>query len=239
MTVRLRTYAGLCLLAGLATAADFPQWRGPNRDGIIAAPLQEQWPDKLKQIWKVTVGDGHSSPVISGTRVFQFARQGEREVLAAYELASGKKLWEHGYAAPYTMNSAAHAHGKGPKATPAIANGRVCALGITGTITCLDMATGKLAWSHPNTGDALYGTASSPVIDGGVVIAQTGKQDNGFVTAYNLNDGSKKWSTRTDGPGYSSPVIAELDGVRQVVVETQSSIIGVSVADGTMKWACT
>src|SRR5262245_24827867 len=155
------------LVVVAASAADFPQWRGPNRDGSVAITPPNSWPDKLTQIWKVNVGEGHSSPVVVGNRVFQFARVGEREVLAAYDLASGKKVWEHGYAAPYTMNSAATTHGKGPKATPVVADGKVCALGITGTLTCVDAATGKVAWSHPNTGDALFGTASSPLIDHG------------------------------------------------------------------------
>jgi outer membrane protein assembly factor BamB len=238
LTARLSNCAGVCLGAALAIAAvDFPQWRGPNRDGTIASTTRTEWPEKLRQVWRITVGEGHSSPVVAGNRVFQFARvAGDREVLAAYDVATGKKLWEHGYAAPYQMNSAAYAHGKGPKATPVTGSGKVCALGITGTVTCLDSATGKVAWSHPNLGDALFGTASSPVIDGGFLITQTGKQDSGSISAYSLVDGSKKWSAKTDGAGYSSPVIADLGGARQALVETQKSIVGVNVSDGTILW---
>jgi outer membrane protein assembly factor BamB len=216
--------------------ADFPQWRGPNRDGAIAITAPAAWPGNLTQVWKAKVGEGHSSPIVVGNRVFQFARSGDREVLVAFDITTGKKIWEHGYAAPYTMNSAAQSHGKGPKATPAAANGKVCTLGITGTLTCLDIATGKPAWTHPNTGDALYGTASSPVIDGNLLITQTGKQDSGAFTAYNLADGSTKWSTKTDGAAYSSPVIAELGGVRQAIVQTQKNLIGVNIADGKILW---
>jgi outer membrane protein assembly factor BamB len=219
-----------------AHGADYPQWRGSNRTGAISITAPKAWPDKLTQVWKINVGEGHSSPIVAGNRVFQFARVGEREVLAAYDLASGKKVWEHGYGAPYTMNPAAHAHGKGPKATPVAAGGKVCAIGITGTLTCIDASTGKLVWSQPNTGDALYGTASSPLIDGDLLVAQTGRQDNGVVIAYNLADGSKKWSVKTDGAAYSSPVIADLGGVRQVIVETQKSIIGVDVFSGAVLW---
>jgi outer membrane protein assembly factor BamB len=172
-----------------------------------------------------------------GNRVFQFGRVGDREVLAAYDLTAGKKVWRHEYAVPYTMNSAATAHGKGPKATPVAADGKVCSLGITGTLTCVDWTSGKVAWSHPNTGDALYGTASSPVIDRGLLITQTGKQDSGTVTAYSLAEGAKKWSVKTDGAGYSSPVIADLGGVRQVIVETQKSLISVMAADGATLWS--
>jgi outer membrane protein assembly factor BamB len=235
---KLSQYVDLFLVAAIAaSAADHPQWRGPNRDGVLAINLPSAWPEKLTPVWKINVGEGHSSPILLGNRVCQFARVGDREVLAAYDLGSGKKVWEHGYPAPYTMNSAAHAHGKGPKATPVAASGKVCALGITGTLTCLAADTGKVAWSHPNTGDALFGTASSPVIDRGFLITQTGKQDNGTVTAYSLADGSKKWSARTDGAAYSSPVIGEFAGVRQAVVETQKSLIGVDVADGAVLWS--
>jgi outer membrane protein assembly factor BamB len=134
------------------------------------------------------------------------------------------------------MNSAARAHGKGPKATPAVAEGKICAIGITGTLTCLDATSGKVAWSHANLGDALFGTASSPVIDHGLLITQHGKQDNGWITAYNLTNGTKKWSTKTDGAAYSSPVLADIGGTRQAVVETQKSLIGVNVADGSILW---
>jgi outer membrane protein assembly factor BamB len=209
MMYGVRLAAAILTVSLSRAAIDFPQWRGPNRDGAITISAPAQWPEKLKQVWKITVGEGHSSPVVVGNRVF-------REVIAAYDLATGKKLWEHSYAAPYQMNSAAYSHGKGPKATPAVAEGKICAIGITGTLTCLDAASGKVAWSHPNLGDALFGTASSPVIDRGLLVTQHGKQDNGWITAYNLTNGTKKWSTKTDGAGYSSPVIADIGGIRPV-----------------------
>jgi outer membrane protein assembly factor BamB len=224
------------LAALSARAVDFPQWRGPNRDGALPPLSQKQWPEKLRQVWKITVGEGHSSPVVVGGIVVQFARLGDREVLAAYDLASGKKIWEHAYSTPYTMNSAAQGHGKGPKATPAVGNGKACAIGITGTLTCVDFASGRVAWSQPNLGDALFGTASSPVIDRGLLITQTGKQDNGTITAFGLSDGLKKWSYKSDGPGYSSPVIAEIGGVRQIIVETEHSIVGLNAANGELLW---
>jgi outer membrane protein assembly factor BamB len=226
---------GLVAAASLTGANEWPQWRGPNRDGT-APGAAKVWPDELKQIWKVTVGEGHSSPVVSGTRVYQFGRQGNREVLAAYELANGKKVWEYGYDAPYDMNPAARGHGKGPKATPVIGGGRVCALGITGTLTCVDEKTGKPAWSHPNLGAALFGTASSPVIERGMLIAQTGRQGEGSVAAYSLGDGKQIWSTKTEGAAYSSPVVADIGGTRQVIVETQSNLAAFSAAGGDLLW---
>lgn len=91
------------LLSVSAAAADFPQWRGPSRDGVITglAP-RATWPDSLKPAWKVTVGVGHSSPVVVGDRVFQFSRIDDSEVVQALALASGKSVWRQSYPAPYT-----------------------------------------------------------------------------------------------------------------------------------------
>ncbi|MEJ7607022.1 MAG: hypothetical protein WKF37_12345 [Bryobacteraceae bacterium] len=89
-------------LMALAVAGDWSQWRGPQRDGVAAASAtRKAWPEKLRSVWKVSVGEGHSSPVVAGNRVYQFSRQGDREVLSAFDLDTGRKLWSEGYSAPY------------------------------------------------------------------------------------------------------------------------------------------
>ena len=107
----------LCLAA--VSAQDWPQWRGPSRNG--AAPgftLPAAWPDRPKQVWKVQVGEGHASPIVAGARIFVFARAADKEVASARDAATAKEIWRVAYDAPYTMNSAATSHGKGPKSTP-------------------------------------------------------------------------------------------------------------------------
>ena len=105
--------------ATLASGADWNQWRGSNRDGIATGfTPPKTYPAQLKKAWSVEVGIGHSSPVISGNSIFVFSRVDEKEVVSAYEVASGKPLWKDTYDAPYTMNMAAMSHGKGPKSTP-------------------------------------------------------------------------------------------------------------------------
>src|SRR5262245_60743931 len=111
-----------------ATDTDWPQWRGPRRDGSIGAALPAQWPEALKKRWETPVGAGHASPVVSGNRVVVIARQGDDEIVRALDVASGKEIWRAVYPAPYTVNPAAWAHGPGPKSTPAIAGGRVFTL---------------------------------------------------------------------------------------------------------------
>ena len=142
--IRALTF-GLVLTASVA-GADWPQWRGPNRDGHADLAARASWPSSLKPGWKVRVGLGHSSPVVLGDRVFAFAREGNEEVASAYDLATGQRVWRQSYPAPYTMNSAATGHGPGPKSTPVVGGGRLYTFGISGTLSCFDAATGTLAW---------------------------------------------------------------------------------------------
>ncbi|HEX7316244.1 MAG TPA: PQQ-binding-like beta-propeller repeat protein [Pyrinomonadaceae bacterium] len=223
--------------------AEWPQWRGPNRDGLaagVAAP--SAWPKELKAGWKVTVGVGHASPVVSGGVVYQHARQGEEEVLLALDAATGKELWRAGaIAAPYEMNSAATGHGKGPKSTPVVAGGRVYTLGIAGLLSAHDAKTGRLVWrkdfskQFPVT-SPLYGTSMSPVVVGDLLIAHVGGHDKGALTAFDAATGAVKWTYDADGPAYSSPVILTAGGERQVVTFTQKELVAVSAANGQLLW---
>jgi outer membrane protein assembly factor BamB len=231
------------LLAGpTGVSADWPQWRGPARDGLIAGLAQStSWPEVLKPAWKVTVGIGHSSPVVVGDRVFLFSRVGEEEVVQALDLATGKSLWRQSYPAPYTVNMAATAHGKGPKSTPVVDAGRVFTLGIGGTLSAFDAASGRVLWrkefaSQFKETSPLYGTAMSPIVDEGRLIAHVGGGGGGALTAFDPATGSVVWAWKGDGPGYSSPVVAELAGVRQLVTLTESNLVGVATAKGELLW---
>jgi outer membrane protein assembly factor BamB len=223
-------------------AADFPQWRGPARDGLITglAP-RATWPDALKPAWKVTVGVGHSSPVVVGDRVFQFSRIDDAEVVQALDLASGKSVWRQSYPAPYTMNMAAMSHGKGPKSTPLVEDGRVFTLGISGILSAFDAAAGRLLWrkefgSQFKETSPLYGVATSPIIDQGRLIVYVGGSGNGALIAFAPATGAVLWTTKGDGPGYASPVVADLAGVRQVVTITDANLEGLSVDKGELLW---
>ena len=218
--------------------AAWPQWRGPARDGVASAfTVPATWPAQLTKKWSATVGLGHASPVVAGNRVVVHTRQGNREVVAAYDLESGKQLWQDGVDAPYTMNPAATGHGPGPKSTPAIADGRVFTLGISGIFSAHDLATGKLLWrkNAPPTPPE-FGTASSPMVDGTAVIAYLGGQNAGALTAMDVAKGTVKWQWTGDGPGYSSPIMATFAGTRQLIVQSQNKLVGVGAADGRLLW---
>ncbi|HYH86065.1 MAG TPA: PQQ-binding-like beta-propeller repeat protein [Pyrinomonadaceae bacterium] len=224
-------------------AAEWPQWRGPNRDGLAAGVAPPAaWPKELKQGWRVTVGVGHSSPVVSNGVVYQFARQGDDEVLVALDASTGRELWRSAATpVPYAVNPAASGHGKGPKSTPVVANGRVYTLGIAGLLSAHDARTGRLIWrkdfskQFPAT-SPLYGTAMSPVVVGDLLVAHVGGHEGGALTAFDSATGAVKWSYDADGPAYSSPVLLTAGGERQIVTFTQKELVSVSPATGKLLW---
>lgn len=229
------------VITASGVASDWPQWRGPNRDGkVIDVALPQTWPKTLKEEWRVPVGIGHSSPVVAKGRIYVFARQGEEEVLLCLDALTGKEIWRSAQAIAYQMHPAAVGHGKGPKSTPVINNGNVYTFGISGVLSCHDASTGKLKWreaskQYPST-SPLFGTAMSPVVDNGVLIAHLGGHDKGALTAFEGETGAVKWSNDVDGPAYSSPIVVNLAGVRQVVTFTQKEFIGVDIATGKLLW---
>src|SRR5580704_16882820 len=130
----MRKIIGRCLLiAGALTSADWPEWRGPHRDGVITGG-PSTWPEKLIQKWKVAVGEGHASPILVGTSVYVFTRLNNQETLTCMDSANGKLRWQQRYPAPYKVNPAAADHGEGPKSTPVYSNGSVNTLGISGIL---------------------------------------------------------------------------------------------------------
>ena len=120
---------------GVAGAADWSQWRGSARDGRIAEDqLPRQWPEKLKRLWQVEVGVGHSSPLVVNGGIYLHSRQGDQEVVRRLDPKDGSTVWEDRIATPYTVHSSALAHGKGPKSTPIAHQGRLFTLGISGRV---------------------------------------------------------------------------------------------------------
>ena len=234
----MRRRFAICL-AGLLTVAwaeDWPQWRGPHRDGVaVGFPEPKTWPEKLTLKWKVAVGEGHASPVVADGKIYVHTRQGDREVVTALRPDNGQTLWQEGYAAPYTMNPAATGHGKGVKATPVVQGGRIFTFGIGGTLSCFDAQTGKPQW-RKEFGSPDFGVATSPVVDRGLVIVHVGGDTQGALTAFDAATGAEKWAWKGDGPAYASPIVVELAGTRQVVTQSRNNIVGVSAATGELLW---
>ena len=218
-------------------AADVTQWRGANRDGAIAT-VPAAWPERLTQRWKIEIGSGYATPLVVGNRIYIFSRLGDNETMSALDADSGKVLWRTGYPATFTMNSAAAPHGPGPKSTPVFANGRLFSIGMTGIVTAFDAAGGKQLWQKPrSTVETTYTSHSfSPVVEGNTVIFHVGGHDRGALTAFDMNTGDVRWSWNGDGPGYGSPIVANLGGTRQLVTITQGKLVGVDVSNGALLW---
>lgn len=220
-----------------ASAQDWPQWRGPNRDGKatgFVAP--EKWPASLVEKWTTTVGSGDATPALVGDKLYVFAREGDEEVTLCLNAADGKELWKTGYAAQ-EVTGAASRH-PGPRSSPAVAEGKVVTLGVGGVLSCLDAVTGKLAWQKdpfPKTVPMFF-TAMSPMIVDGVAIAHLGGRGNGAIIAYDLATGDEKWRWDAEGPEYASPVLLTAGGTKQIVTLTEKSVVGVGLSEGRLLW---
>lgn len=224
-----------------AGAEDWPQWRGPSRDGAAGVKLPEPWPASPKQVWKVEVGEGHSGPVVVGGKVVVLARQEPQDVVLCLNAGDGQQVWRYSYEAPYTPAGVAKAHGKGPFATPTVAANKVYAFGASGVLTCLDLANGKLLWQKVFSKEfkktyPTYGASNSPLIEGDLCILGVGGSNSGALAAFNKDSGEPVWKLGVTGPGYGSPVALELAGTRQVVAPMQNRVVGVEPATGKLLW---
>lgn len=235
----LRMIAGLLALSCIVSLAaqDWPQWRGPDRDGKVsgfAAP--ENWPPDLTMLWQQTVGAGDASPVLVGEKLYLFTRQDDKEVILCLDAISGKEQWRSDYASPAVTGAAAR-H-PGPRSTPAVWDGKIVTIGVSGILSCLDAASGELLWrKEPFPGVVpMFFTSMSPLIADGLCIVHLGGAGNGAMIAYDLSSGDELWRWEEEGPEYGSPVLLTLEGNKQIVSPTEKSIVGVDLSTGKLLW---
>ena len=232
----------LLFLLMFASATDWTQWRGPNRDGSVPTFREPKaWPERLQRVWRRDVGIGYSNAIVVGNRVYVHTRLGGNEVVAAFDLDTGNPVWKKDYPAPYKMNSAAASHGEGPKSTPAAADGRLFTLGISGVLAAWDLTTGKQIWAKDFTNQFSetwpdFGVAMSPLVDHGSLIAYVGGNKEGMLAAFDAGNGQVKWSWKGDGPAYASPIAVDLGGTHQIVTQSRDAIVGVDAGNGTLLW---
>ena len=232
----------LMLSAGITLSAQWPQWRGPNRDGVIAAAhVPSSWPAKLTPQWTQKVGEGYSTPVVADGRVFVHSREEPDEVVTALDVVTGKAVWTARYPSSFNKNKYAKNMSKGPFSTPLVANGLVYTLGTSAVLSAFDVKTGALRWRKDwsreiDTSKLFTGTAMSPIIDSGLLIVHVGDDGGGAFRAFDPATGAEKWSLPGHGPGYASPVVTTLGGVRHIVTMTDKAVVGVAVADGRLLW---
>jgi outer membrane protein assembly factor BamB len=217
------------------SVAEWPGFRGPERNGIVrGAGIATDWSRSPPvELWRRPIGPGWSSFAVRGDLLYTQEQRGDDEVVACYRVSSGQPVWRHHDAARFWESNA----GAGPRATPTLSNGRVYTLGATGIVNALDAADGAVVWSRnaaADTGVAVpgWGFAGSPlVVDDLVIIATAGR-----LVAYALATGNPRWLGPAGVSGYSSPHLATLDGVKQILLLKAAGVISVAPAAGTELW---
>lgn len=221
-----------------AGAEDWPEWRGPRRDGIYRETgLLKQWPEGgPKQLWTAPLGEGYSCFAVADGRVFTlYQAEGEQRLIALDE-KTGDKLWEKKTGVGYFNR-----FGNGPRSTPTVDGDRVHALDAMGNLLCAKAETGDIVWSQnilkeygaPNL---KWAVSMSPLVDGPRLIVNPGKSDGSSVVALDKMTGKVIWRALDDLAGYSSPKIREIDGVRQLLVFTGQAIVGLTPEEGRELW---
>lgn len=239
--LRIAAVGGLCLLmTAVATAGDWPQWLGPERNGLSGETVVP-WTDPPNVAWRRPAGSGFSSPVVADGRVFlhTVVPDSEEEQIVAIDVQTGKEVWQTSYVrAPYNSDL-----GVGPRATPIVADGRLYTIGITGIVSCHDAATGERRWqSNPyeSLGASLptFGACSSPVVIGDRLIVLVGGAGNGVI-AFDTQTGEIAWKALDEPAGTASPVLRHgtTGSADEVIVQTTLRLAGVDARTGELHWA--
>jgi outer membrane protein assembly factor BamB len=220
------------------SGADWPQWRGPNRDGISKETgLLKQWPAVGPPlVWKAKgAGSGYSSLAVVDGRLFTMGLRGNREYVIAFDVATGKEAW----ATPHG-NAFQNDRGNGPRGTPTVDGERLYALGGNGDLSCLEARTGKVVWTINvlqkfGGSNIQWGISESPLVVGEKVLVNAGGPGASIV-ALNKKDGSLIWKSQSDEEGYSSAIAVEAAGGTQVVFFTATRAVGLDLRDGRLRW---
>lgn len=235
------------------TSPDWTHWGGPQGDFTVeGAKLAEQWPDDgPAQLWNRPLGEGYSSIVVAGGRLYTMLRNEDSESVVALDAKTGETIWTHQYDATYSR--AMRQYGPGPHATPYVTEKAVITIGVNLVIHALEIETGKVLWKHDLVKEfgakvPYRGYAPSPAVDGDTVIFATdmpaqinGTQEpkegvNHALVAFRISDGKLLWTGLQGVTAYSSPVVKELAGVRQVVLLMRKYVAGVDPANGKELW---
>ena len=225
-----------------AAEPEWTGWLGPQRDGWVSYfQTPTQWPAKLDAVWETNVGTGYGSPLVAQGRVFQHARQAEEEVAWCIDLQTGKVLWRQTETTPFEMGGGGERHGKGPKSCPVFADGRFFTMSIVGTLIARTADTGKVIWkrdyrsvfpkSHP-----YWGFSASPIVVDELIIVHFGNDDAGTLVALDTSTGQEVWTQGTDGTSYSSPLLGNFAGTRQIIDWNHNTLSGVDLRSGKLLW---
>lgn len=246
--MKMKLASTLVLLTGITwlPAADWPQWRGPTRDGQVVGP---GWPDKLdtnhlRQIWRVELGPSYSGPIVAGDRVFTTETRDKKfEVVTAFDRPTGKEVWRTQWEGALSVPFFAKSNGDWIRATPACDGESLFVAGMRDLLVCLDARTGQERWRFDFVKKLEapvpdFGCVCSPLVDGDAVYVQAGAS----VVKLHKQTGELLWRSLKDQGGmwgsvFSSPIIATLGGQRQLVVQTREKLAGLTLETGEVLWS--
>ena len=216
---------------------DWPQWRGPNRDGMSrAARLEKTWPASgPKEVWRRSIGEGFSGIAIANSRVYTMYSTESSEFVVSLDADDGHEVWKSRTGSRYTQT-----YGNGPRSTPTVDGDRVYALGAHGELLALEADSGRTIWQRnlrTELGCKLpaFAFTSSPLVEGNTVLVEAGGADDGGLMAFDKTIGEVVWGTGSDPVGYSSPIAVKAHGLRQIVFFTSRAVVSVS-PNGQQYW---
>lgn len=222
--------------SSIATADDWPRWRGPRGDGICEEKgLLDKWPRQLKPLWTADVGQGYSGPVAAGGRVYQFSLIDGRDTLTCFNADTGKVIWTHAYDGGWDGSY------PGTRATPHIEADRIYTYGGTGELTARDLASGKQLWRTNVLGASGgrplgWAQASNPLIDGNLIYVQGGA-GGPIARGVDKNTGQVVWRSQAKGTaGYAHPIMVDVQGQKQLVAFAAEGPFGIDLASGRTVW---
>jgi outer membrane protein assembly factor BamB len=222
-----------------ARAGDWPQFLGPDRNGVSAETgLIASWPKGGPPVvWQKDVGEGYSGPVVAGNWLILFHRLDSDEVVEGLDAATGQGRWQFRYPTAYRDD---FGKGNGPRSTPLVGGKQVFTLGAEGRLHCLELETGKKVWERSLADDyrvpkGFFGVASSPLLEDNLLLVNVGGKDAGIV-AFERDTGKEVWRATSDEASYSSPVAATLDGVRHVFFFTREGLVSLDPRTGAVRF---
>ena len=212
-------------------AADWPQFLGPDRNGVSAEKVRTNWEaQEPTTLWKKKVGAGFAAPIVVENTVVLFHRDGNSEILAAFDLRTGKEKWQHKAPTNYRDD---FGFDEGPRATPCFDNGRIYAIGAEGMVRCGDFASGEEVWTvdarkHFKMRKGFFGFAPSPLVAGENLLLNLGGENGAGIVALDKKTGKLRWKATDHEASYSSPVLAR----NRAVFFTREGLVILNAADG-------
>ncbi|MCH8805445.1 MAG: PQQ-binding-like beta-propeller repeat protein, partial [Planctomycetes bacterium] len=240
VTLRALALSVLCVAPNGTSAADWPNWRGPNHDGTIDAPGQFfDRPFGLEIVWKRRIGSGYSGMTVAQGRLLTMFADGESDLLAAFNAQTGSELWRFRMGDMYPGHDGGH---DGPLSTPVADHDTVYALGAHGRLVAVALDDGSLRWSvnlveKLRASVPFWGFTTTPLIVDNVIVVQAGGRNGRALTAFDRRNGTIRWTLGNGRIDYRSPALATLNGIRQLIVSTSSETMGVNPADGEKLWS--